>query len=93
MALAHADKESLLQRVEESLNGIRPFLHADGGDVKVLDIDEDMIVHLQLLGSCSDCQMSEMTMKAGIEQSIKNALPQIKKVIAIQADAQRSRPN
>ncbi len=74
---------SLLERVEESLKAIRPYLEADGGDVKVLEIDEDYTVKLELLGACGTCPMSPMTLKAGVEEAIKKAVPEIKNVVAI----------
>lgn len=77
----------LEERVNEALNSIRPYLEADGGDVKVLEITEDLIVKLELLGSCGSCPMSSMTMKAGIEQTIKSAVPEIKGVEAINLTA------
>lgn len=70
-------------RVEETLNQLRPYLEADNGNVELLEITDDMIVKLQLLGACSSCSMSMMTLKAGIEQSILKAVPEIKEVIAI----------
>ncbi|KYG74974.1 Fe-S cluster biogenesis protein NfuA [Roseivirga ehrenbergii] len=73
------------QRVEAALEKIRPFLLADGGDVKVLEITDDMIVKLELLGACESCPMSHMTMKAGIEEAIKRDIPEIKGVVAINA--------
>ncbi|MFN0276190.1 MAG: NifU family protein [Chitinophagales bacterium] len=68
----------ILQKVESSLDTIRPYLNADGGDIKVVEITDDMIVKVKLLGACESCPMSFMTMKAGVEQSIKNAIPEIK---------------
>lgn len=76
-------KENILAKIESSLEGIRPFLNADGGDVRLLDIGEDMVVRIELQGSCKDCQMSEMTMKAGIEQSIRGVLPEVKGLVAV----------
>ncbi|KOF02299.1 hypothetical protein AWW67_05920 [Roseivirga seohaensis] len=73
------------QRVEAALEKIRPFLLADGGDVKVLEITDDMIVKLELLGACESCPMSHMTMKAGIEEAIKRDIPEIRGVVAINA--------
>jgi len=73
----------LIQRVETALDGIRPYLEADGGNVKVLEITDDMIVKLELLGACGSCPMSAMTLKAGVEESIKKAVPEIKEVIAV----------
>ncbi|WP_339606870.1 NifU family protein [uncultured Roseivirga sp.] len=71
------------ERVEAALEKIRPFLLADGGDVKVLEITEDMVVRLELLGACESCPMSHMTMKAGIEEAIKRDIPEIKGVVAV----------
>lgn len=77
------ENQELLNRVEKALDTIRPYLHADGGDVKLLEIDSDMIVKLELLGSCGSCAMSSMTMKAGIEEAIKKVAPEIRSVIAV----------
>jgi Fe-S cluster biogenesis protein NfuA len=73
----------LLKRVETALDSIRPYLEADGGNVKILDITEDMVVRLELLGACGSCPMSAMTLKAGVEESIKRAVPEITSVVAI----------
>lgn len=70
-------------RVEAALNKIRPFLKADGGDVRVVEITEDMVVKLELVGACETCPMSHMTMKAGIEEAIKRDIPEIKSVVAV----------
>ena len=75
-------KENLLNRVEVALTTIRPYLVADGGDVKLLDISEDMIVTLEMLGNCGSCPMSAMTLKAGVEEAIKKEVPEIKGVVA-----------
>jgi Fe-S cluster biogenesis protein NfuA len=71
------------QKIEDALNSVRPFLKLDGGDVELLNIDENNIVTLKLLGACSGCSMSHMTMKAGIEEAIKKILPEVKSVVAI----------
>lgn len=76
-------KDNLLTRIEATLDTIRPFLQADGGDVELIDVDEDMVVRLKLLGACSSCDISHMTMKAGIEQSIRKAIPEITHVVAV----------
>lgn len=75
--------EILIQRVEEALDSIRPYLKTDGGDVKVLEISEDMVVHLELMGACGSCPMSTMTFKGGMEQAIMRAVPEIKGVHAV----------
>ncbi len=74
---------NLSEQVEEALDTIRPFLETDGGNVSVEEITSDDVVRLRLLGSCGSCPMSIMTMKAGIEQAIMKAVPQIKAVEAV----------
>jgi Fe-S cluster biogenesis protein NfuA len=76
-------KTELIQKVENALNHIRPYLEADGGDVKLLDISDEMIAQVELIGACSSCPMSVMTLKAGVEQTIKNEVPEIKGVLAV----------
>lgn len=75
--------QELAKQVDDILETMRPFLIADGGNVELVDIKEDKIVTLRLLGACSSCEMSNMTMKAGIEEGIKKAIPQIESVVAI----------
>ncbi|MCB0736155.1 MAG: NifU family protein [Bacteroidetes bacterium] len=77
------NKPELLNQIEESLNTVRPFLVKDGGNVELVDVSEDWVVSIKLEGSCKSCLMSDMTMKNGIEQSIKKALPQIKSVVEV----------
>lgn len=76
-------RAELEQKIEIALNSMRPFLQADGGDVELVDITEEMEVQLRLIGNCSSCSMSHMTMKAGIENGLKSAIPQITRVVAI----------
>lgn len=75
--------EELLAKVDNALVSIRPFLEADGGDVKVLEIVDGKNVKVELLGACSSCSMSTMTMKAGIEEAIKKSVPEIESVEAV----------
>ena len=65
------------------MDTIRPYLEADGGNVSIEEITPDHIVRLKLLGSCGSCPMSIMTLKAGIEQAIKKAVPEIAGIEAI----------
>ena len=76
-------EKSLIDRVESAIDEIRPYLIADGGDIKIISIDNKNIVNLELLGSCETCPMSPMTLKAGVEEAIKKAVPEIKAVEAI----------
>jgi Fe-S cluster biogenesis protein NfuA len=78
---------NLLERVEKALDNIRPYLETDGGNVKVLEITADNVVKLELLGSCSSCPMSIMTFKAGIEEAIRKAVPEIASIEAVNLTA------
>lgn len=75
--------QELANKVEHALNEVRPYLETDGGNVKVLGVDNDRVVTLELLGACGSCPMSVMTMKAGIEETIKRQVPEIKDVRAV----------
>jgi len=74
---------TLQERVEQALDTIRPYLETDGGNVSVEEITSDNVVKLKLLGTCANCAMSIMTFKAGLEQAIKKAVPEITSVEAI----------
>ena len=76
-------RPELNTRVEEALNQIRPYLETDGGNVSLVEVTDDLVVKLKLLGACKNCSMSMMTLKAGIEETIKRAIPEIKSVEAI----------
>ncbi len=73
----------LIERVEKALDTIRPYLEADGGNVRILKIDDHMNLELELIGNCSTCPMSAMTLKAGVEETIKREIPEIKNVTAM----------
>jgi Fe-S cluster biogenesis protein NfuA len=70
------------EKIEQALNTIRPSLQADGGDIQLVSI-EDGVVKVRLTGACGGCPMSAMTMTQGVERAIKNAVPQVKKVLAV----------
>ena len=82
MAAINVDNDFLL-RIEDALDQIRPYLEADGGNVKVLEVTDDMTLRLELLGACGTCPMSTMTLKAGVEQSVLKAVPEIRAVEAV----------
>jgi Fe-S cluster biogenesis protein NfuA len=77
------DKKILIEKIDFALNDIRPHLAVDGGNIAVIDVTDDMIVHVKWLGNCEGCSMTAMTMRAGIEQTIKGKLPNIQGVIAL----------
>lgn len=76
-------KTQLIDRIEETLAQLRPYLEADNGNVSFVELTDDMVVRVQLEGACSSCSMSSMTLKAGIEQSLLKAIPEIKGVEAV----------
>lgn len=73
----------LYANVNNALETIRPFLMADGGDIELVEITSENVAKVKLLGACGSCSMSTMTMKAGVEEAIKKAAPQIKSVEAV----------
>ncbi len=75
--------KALYQEVEDAIETVRPYLEADGGDVEVVEITEEGVVKLRFLGNCQPCPMSSVTMRAGLEEAIKNRAPQISEVKAI----------
>ncbi len=71
------------EQVQEAIDAIRPFLQADGGDVELIDVTPDGVVKVHLVGACGCCPMSTMTLKAGIEQRVKEQVPGVKRVDAV----------
>jgi len=90
--LTAVENHPLLPRIEQALDTIRPYLAADGGNVRVLDITDDMVLHLELLGACGTCPMSPMTLKAGVEESVRKAVPEIVAVVAINLTPMEEQP-
>jgi Fe-S cluster biogenesis protein NfuA len=75
--------EQLRLNVEKALDEIRPFLESDGGNISLLSIEDDSIVKVQLEGACVGCSVNQMTLKLGVEMTIKKYAPQIEQVINI----------
>jgi Fe-S cluster biogenesis protein NfuA len=73
----------LREQIEFALDTIRPYLEADGGNVRVVELTDDMVLKIEMLGSCGSCPMSSMTLKAGVEEAIMRAIPEIIRVEAI----------
>ncbi|MDI6601818.1 MAG: NifU family protein [Thermoanaerobacteraceae bacterium] len=71
------------EKVKEALDMIRPSLQADGGDVELLNVSEDGVVRVRLVGACGGCPFSTLTLQQGIERSLKEMVPGIKKVMAV----------
>lgn len=81
--LTATEKQDLITKVDLALDDVRPHLAVDNGNVEVVDVTDDFIVKVKWLGACVGCSMSQMTMRAGLEQAIKSRLPQIASVEAI----------
>ena len=78
------EKELLEKRVKNILDQVRPYLQADGGDVRFVELTDDMVVMVELTGACGSCPYSTMTLKNGIESVMKKSIPEIKAVEQIQ---------
>jgi Fe-S cluster biogenesis protein NfuA len=76
--------EELKLNVEKALDEIRPFLQSDGGDINLLSIDDDKLVKVQLVGACTSCSVNQMTLKSGVEMTIKKYAPQIESVVNVE---------
>jgi Fe-S cluster biogenesis protein NfuA len=83
MTEAEVNKSELFEKVEMALNNIRPFLQSDGGNIELLEITDDFVAKVKLLGNCDGCKMSASTMRAGVESTIKNFVPEIISVEAV----------
>lgn len=75
--------EEIKSNVEKALDEIRPFLQSDGGDISLISIDNDSSVKVKLEGNCIGCSVNQMTLKSGVEMTIKKYAPQIEEVINI----------
>lgn len=75
--------EAIKERVEKALEKIRPYLVADGGDIALVDVTEDMEVMVELKGACNGCPFAVQTLKAGVEVAVRNEVPEIKRVIDV----------
>ncbi len=76
------EKADLIKKVESVIDQIRPYLEADGGNIRFVELSDDNIVYVELLGACKGCPMSMMTLKSGVESAVKKAIPEIKAVEA-----------
>ena len=75
--------EKVLNKIKKSLDEIRPFLEADGGDINFIELTDNWVVKVKLVGACSSCNISMMTLKNGVEMAVKRAVPEVKEVIEI----------
>ncbi|MEI8185088.1 MAG: NifU family protein [Chlorobiaceae bacterium] len=75
--------DSIYDRVIAALETVRPYLQVDGGDCQLVGISKDFVVDVKLLGACGSCPMSTLTLRAGVEQAIKKANPEIVRVESV----------
>jgi Fe-S cluster biogenesis protein NfuA len=81
--MSETQNQELIQKVQNVIEQIRPYLQADGGDISFVNLTEDNVVNVELQGSCGSCPYSRMTLKNGVESAVKRALPEIKAVEAV----------
>jgi len=82
--MSEKDRKKILERINSALNKIRPYLEADGGDITLEEITDEMIVKVRLHGACQGCPFSYQTLKAGVEQALRKEVPEIKELIAVE---------
>ncbi len=80
--MANSNEKTIKERVSEVIEKLRPYLQADGGDVTLVDVTDDNIVKVSLTGACGSCPFRQQTLKSGIEEAVKNEIPEIKEVVA-----------
>jgi len=76
-------EETTKEKVEATLGRIRPSLQADGGDVELIEVTPNGTVKVKLTGACGGCPMSQMTLKMGIERTLKQEVPEVKEVVGV----------
>lgn len=81
--MTNHENAEMIKKVIGVIDQIRPYLEADGGNIRFVELTEDNVVNVELLGACGSCPMSTMTLKAGVEQAMKKAIPEVKSVEAI----------
>ena len=72
------------EQVQEVINEIRPMLQADGGDIELVDVDEEGVVSVRLQGACKGCPGAQMTLKMGVERHLQQKIPAVKEVVAVE---------
>ena len=78
---------ALTERIDRALDELRPFLRSDGGDIRVIGVRPDLVVEVELEGACAHCAQAAMTMRAGVEEAVRRAVPEIKEVVAVNMPA------
>jgi len=77
------NRDDILNRIHTALNEVRPFLKSDGGDISLVDLEDDGTVKVQLHGACIGCSVNQMTLKSGVEMTIKKHAPEVTSVVEV----------
>lgn len=75
--------EEIVKKIQASIDEVRPYLQADGGDISLVEVTPDFVVKVKLLGACGCCPHSIQTLKLGVEDKLKRDVPQVKEVVAV----------
>ena len=75
--------KTIIDKIEAALQEIRPFLEADGGDINFIELSDEWVVKVKLVGACGTCNISMMTLKNGVEVAVKRAVPEVKEVVDV----------
>lgn len=82
--MTQVEKTQLIDKINTTIDSLRPYLQADGGDITVEDVTDERVVKVKFVGACISCPFSFHTLKAGIEQAIMKEIPDIKEVVSIE---------
>jgi Fe-S cluster biogenesis protein NfuA len=82
--MSEKERKLMLDKINNALNKIRPYLEADGGDITLEEVTDEMVVKVRLHGACQGCPFSYQTLKAGVEQALRKEIPEIKELIAVE---------
>lgn len=77
------NRDDIMNRIQTALNEVRPFLKSDGGDITLVDLEDDGTVKVQLHGACIGCSVNQMTLKSGVEMTIKKHAPEVTSVVEV----------
>ena len=81
--MSEEERTDMQNRINDVLAKIRPYLEADGGDISLIEITDDLVIKVKLLGACDGCPFSFQTLKAGVEQALRKEIPEIQEVVAV----------
>jgi Fe-S cluster biogenesis protein NfuA len=84
MCDAPQSKPELRERVAEVIDGIRPYIQGDGGDIELVEVQQDGTVKVRLSGACSGCPHAAITLKMGVERTLREHVPEIKEVVSVE---------